>query len=161
MKKSGGVLTNFVCHSNIRHTFTLNNIVNCEMNVITKKNKSRTKLKRWMVTIDVKKLCQKNKLEVGDQHGHGVNAWKILWKVPPNEKVHLEGLIKPLWKILKRWTWNSKHSSIHTHSFKWWGGKRCATSWNFCWYTKGRYECFSFYPKKCFWQNNISQMIID
>ncbi len=46
MKRSGGVLTNLVCHSNIGHTFALNIIVNCRMNVIGKKNKSRTKVKR-------------------------------------------------------------------------------------------------------------------
>jgi hypothetical protein len=38
MKKSGNVLTNLVYHSSIRHTFALNTIVNCWMNVVTKKN---------------------------------------------------------------------------------------------------------------------------
>jgi hypothetical protein len=38
MKKSGGILTNLVCHSNIGHTFTPNTIVNCRMGVIGKKN---------------------------------------------------------------------------------------------------------------------------
>jgi len=46
MKRSGGILTNLVCNSNIGHTFASNTIVNCQMNVIGKKNKSRTKLRR-------------------------------------------------------------------------------------------------------------------
>jgi hypothetical protein len=38
MTKSGDVLTNLVYHSSIGHTFALNTIVNCWMNVVTKKN---------------------------------------------------------------------------------------------------------------------------
>jgi len=38
MKKSKDVLTNLVYHSKIGHTFALNTIVNCWMNVVTKKN---------------------------------------------------------------------------------------------------------------------------
>jgi hypothetical protein len=44
------------------------------MSVIGKKNKSRTKSRRWKVNTNVKKLCQKNKLEVMDQHGHGLHG---------------------------------------------------------------------------------------
>jgi hypothetical protein len=39
MKKSGSVLMNLVCHSNIEHTFAPNIVINCLMNVIAKKNK--------------------------------------------------------------------------------------------------------------------------
>jgi hypothetical protein len=73
MKRSEGILTNLVCHSNIGHTFALNIVINYRMSVIRKKNKSRLKLKRYKVNTNVKKLCQKNKLEVVDQHGHGLH----------------------------------------------------------------------------------------
>jgi hypothetical protein len=73
MKRSEGILTNLVCHSNIGHTFTLNTIINCQMSVIGKKNKSRTNLKICKANIDIKKLCQKNKLKVVDQHSHGLH----------------------------------------------------------------------------------------
>jgi len=46
MKKSGNVLTNFVYHSNIGHTFALNTIVDCWMNVVTKKNKFFYKIEK-------------------------------------------------------------------------------------------------------------------
>jgi hypothetical protein len=62
--------SNLVHHSNIGHTFAPNTIVNCQMNVIEKKNKSR----RWKVNTDIKKLCQKNKLKVVDQHGHALHG---------------------------------------------------------------------------------------
>jgi hypothetical protein len=39
MKISEGILTNFICHSSIGHTFTLNTIINCWMNIVVKKNK--------------------------------------------------------------------------------------------------------------------------
>ncbi len=39
MKRSVGVLTNLVCHSNIGQTFESNTIINCWMNVIENKNK--------------------------------------------------------------------------------------------------------------------------
>jgi hypothetical protein len=39
MKRSEGILTNFICPSNIGHTFSLNTIINCWMNVVVKKNK--------------------------------------------------------------------------------------------------------------------------
>lgn len=46
MKKSGNVLTNLVYHSSIGHTFALNTIVNCWMNVVTKRTIFSFKLKK-------------------------------------------------------------------------------------------------------------------
>jgi hypothetical protein len=57
MKISGNVLANLVCRSNIGHTFALKIMINCWMSVITKKNKSITKSKRWKVSIDIKFFC--------------------------------------------------------------------------------------------------------
>jgi hypothetical protein len=119
----------------IGHTFTPNIIFNCQMNVATKKNKTRiklrTKLKRWKVSIDMKQLCKKNKSEVVDQHGHGLHAWQLLWKVLPKEEVHLEGLIKGITKIIEEDEHEIRHLNIHTYALKWWASKRYATFWNF------------------------------
>ncbi len=57
MKRSGNVLANLVCRSNIGHTFALKIMINCWISVITKKNKSITKSKRWKVSTNVIFFC--------------------------------------------------------------------------------------------------------
>jgi hypothetical protein len=73
MKKSGNVLTNLVYHSSVGHTFALNTIVNCWMNIVTKKN-FYFLIEKRKVGINIKKLCEENKLEVTNQHGHSLNT---------------------------------------------------------------------------------------
>jgi hypothetical protein len=38
MKRSGGILANIICHSNIGHTFAPNTIINYQNSVVIKKN---------------------------------------------------------------------------------------------------------------------------
>jgi hypothetical protein len=70
MKRSEGIL--FVIQT--LDTRSLNIIINCQMSVIEKKNKPRTKSRRSKVSTNIKKLCQTNKPKIVDQRGHGLHG---------------------------------------------------------------------------------------
>jgi len=50
-------MTNLVFNSNIEHTFALHTILICFMTILTEKKKAVTKLKKWKVSTNAKKLC--------------------------------------------------------------------------------------------------------
>ncbi len=98
------------------------------------------------MSIYIKKLCEENKLEVTNQHGHSLNTWQVSLKVLPKEKVNQSFV-----KIIEE----NEHDSLKIQTFTPSlsnDEKGRDVPLHECYHTKRRYKYFSSYPKQCFLQ---------
>lgn len=98
------------------------------------------------MSINIKKLCEENKLEVTNQHGHSLNTWQVSLKVLPKEKVNQSSV-----KVIEE----NEHDSLKIQTFTPSlsnDEKGRDVPLHECYHTKRRYKYFSSYPKQCFLQ---------
>lgn len=112
--------------------------------------------------INIKKLCEKNKLEVTNQHGHSLITWQVSLKVLPKEKVNQSSV-----KVIQE----NEHDNFKIQTFTPSlsnDEKGRDVPLHECYYTKRKVQIFLLLPQtmfltSCPWclVSSISQVGID